>query len=712
MNISGSKYSAATVGLRQPSKITDQQFKLVFIYPMIFDKSVSKISPQMRDFLSNTMLKEIFISNSINMVNLANQIHSVVDNLNATSTGSQTPSGVFVVSGSGGNISTPQSTAEFNKMEIQRQIQEKTRIIKHWLDTDPQLSKLNAKMKMITLDNLMEVPVIVGTKFSQVDSFSLAFMLMVSIVNNLPLTKMENIKRIVNIIKSMKPGEAHTVLNGVVQTQPTTVRSRFLSWIIDDVIGRFGGRLVSRKASSGYGKFRTTKAGDKFHGGVQKVGRGFKKTTAAAKKVNEYLSANEALSEDETFYILKTAKRDIDQLELFFKFCLDEKLLKSQYGLDVSRGQSSFIFNKTSSQLQGIYDEMQTRFLRLIGSYANPVVTSITNIMYPMGSNINVLKIRENWINELSNEIHKFITDSVDGLLNDAFNSKSQSNSKVLDNLKRLTNLCTGELKDSDDLFKQIANKLIRSNTIISNPNTLDEDNITDFVSAFDEVSYEAAAQSTRIEAALSKVFGGGLNPVLKNLFQTISAVNNDSFIKMITDNWINPSTENSNVALDIKFGNASIKVMDEMSDALNNYMYFIFMYSFQVALCKYVNIIELELDTAKNDAIEFPNYTLVVPIESIMAIAVGFASKTWKELVNRMHNNLSVSDMDVRFVKQVNENYINGIIKYLNNRLMIPNLVVVDSKKNTIYYKLMHQSSVQKLNLSSLQTYSKLSDF
>ena len=56
--------------------------------------------------------------------------------------------------------------------------------------------------------------------------------------------------------------------------------------------------------------------------------------------------------------------------------------------------------------------------------------------------------------------------------------------------------------------------------------------------------------------------------------------------------------------------------------------------------------------------------------------------------------------------IVDVNDTYIKSIIKFVARRLDVPNLIVIDSKKGDIYYKLMNQSDVNKTKITTIDTF------
>ena len=82
------------------------------------------------------------------------------------------------------------------------------------------------------------------------------------------------------------------------------------------------------------------------------------------------------------------------------------------------------------------------------------------------------------------------------------------------------------------------------------------------------------------------------------------------------------------------------------------------------------------------------------------MGLANAFVAKNWKSLL---------SGPGSQQIRNVGDNYIKGVMKFMKNRLRIPNLIIVDDKKGDVYYHFMHQSSPQKTKVRTLETFTQL---
>ncbi len=84
------------------------------------------------------------------------------------------------------------------------------------------------------------------------------------------------------------------------------------------------------------------------------------------------------------------------------------------------------------------------------------------------------------------------------------------------------------------------------------------------------------------------------------------------------------------------------------------------------------------------------------------MSLAAAFKAKNWRMLVNQEIGGRP-------FTNAMNDNYIMGAVKFIVQKLNVPNMMVIDEKKQIIYYHLMHQSSMRKAKLNTLDNFIKL---
>ncbi len=221
----------------------------------------------------------------------------------------------------------------------------------------------------------------------------------------------------------------------------------------------------------------------------------------------------------------------------------------------------------------------------------------------------------------------------------------------------------------------------------------------------------------------------------------------------------INPQQNNSRLSTMISGSNNplpleklhqhNITFINNIITALTNITVFFAYYTFFSYLCEFIQEINATIQSQKKDVLDFPNYCLVVNETVIKAIYTSLAafnySKTrqaeidQKQNPNNLPNNplnrklgpyqqpkgftkgLNLQDTKFPYVNEltdfdnmytaatfkITESEILNMIRTLNSKLHIPNLIVVDEKTGTVYYKWMYSGTfVGKLTLSTLQNY------
>lgn len=694
-------YSKATRGLRQSDIIKDQQFKLVFVYPMLVDSSVTKYTDLLRNFLTTTMLKELFISNALNLVNIASQIHPLTDEKGKPVDVQSTVANASLISGGsvgqlGGGLASTRVTGqalahplEHMKYELAGRIREKTAIIRRYLASDPKLKALNPYVEMITMDNLVDVPVIVGTKSFDIDTATLQFVFLVSVAEKLSLKDPASIKKIFDKIKKTEVDDAWKLLNNLVSKKKKDPKqsSRITRWLKN--------LLPVRWTSTGYSK--TKKLGVAAGGALSKIA----KTIVAG----DVLRREMEFDENESLQILQMAKSKLAQTELFFKFCYDSGLLKSQFGVDISQGQISTRVARVSGQIQNVFNNMYSDFVGTLTRIGNSAISSMINMLYPTESGLDELEVIKDFVfTRMLQNVRDLIFNDLMVHVNATIESGGIEASDT--RIKELKGLCVGEFRDSDNVLAD-NNKDIMNNEITSPAASYSE--MSRFMGVLSKVSSRSFGQSRDVEHALSAVLGGvDTTEILKRIYSTISTelsamldklaegynrvdFNNVAFFRAVEADPNAPGFEfNQRMVTTIK---------TQLLDAIVPYIYFLFMYHLQIALCNYVSVVDVEIETAKNDVLDFPNYTLVVPLQTIESIASALVARSWKDLIQ----------YDRGLVSAVGDSYAKGVVKHMKKRLGVPNLIVIDEQKGEVFYQLMHQSAPQKSKLKTLETFIRL---
>jgi len=125
--------------------------------------------------------------------------------------------------------------------------------------------------------------------------------------------------------------------------------------------------------------------------------------------------------------------------------------------------------------------------------------------------------------------------------------------------------------------------------------------------------------------------------------------------------------------------------------------------------------VADVDLETVSTEVTAWPNYTLVLPVEIVTALHAAIMGKSWKHMLSggqigqdldKTAKPMTKEQVSTSGISDVNDTYVKSVVKFVSNRLQVPNLIVVDSKRNEIYYKLMNQTDVNKTKLQTITTF------
>lgn len=736
MNISAPLYSRATSGLRNPqSRIPN---KLVFVYPILFEKTTIKYANNFRDFLTALILKELFISNSINLITNVSKIHPLTDpngneldvtELVSTSSSSQDPYGMGMFQNNAAiRRSGNSSQSEAMKRELDVKIKDKIEYLKKILQNDPDYKPLRPMMNMITMDNMIDIPVIVGTKMYQLDSLVLTLLMVVVVSEKerISLSDKNDIDRAFNILKQLKTEDIWKLLNNIAmrpEEEKTAVQKWFLNKLTSQLQGLRNRYSRSRRERDEY-RDQILQTGTQQQRQREIARRGARATreryivnpirtfrdryNAAGKPIEP-----ESFTMDESFEILKITQNNINQTHLFFKFCVDQNLSYTQHGTNFEDQNIGEIFIKKKGEIELSFEEIHDNFMKMIGSYGRHVYTSFIYMFYPKGSSINPLNLMETVVakNMNDNIAQNFIQKDFMQTVKASFSTSGHEDTQ--NKIKIFSNLCEKTLTDTKKIADRFASQLQR--THLQNM-TFSRDSFIAYGDTLENISSDMMHHISRMEKSILSLIKGG-QQVLNNIADIISNSFNEIYREM--EQHFENRMVNGQEITGINTQIYSVYTTANNQPILNNralfsefvedfskwskiYIYFLFLYNMQVGLCKMMSIIDVDIKLAGDNFLEFPNYTLVMPSQILVALANAIAAKSWREMVSRTGPNQ-------RLVADLNDNYMKGIIKFMINKLNVPNIFVIDEQAKKVYYKLMHHTSVKNISLTAIDAYSKM---
>jgi hypothetical protein len=704
MNIKGlSQYSKATTGIRRPDKIfQNSNFKLVFVYPMLVSdkiQNIGSIETTIRDFVSVTFLKELFIENTINIISMANQIRPISDE-----SGQQIDPFVAIAQALGRRSAgyditdlskhPPNYTVSSQyRYELQQKIKEKTAVIYQYTKTDPKLSKLRPYIEIITMGNLIDVPVIIGTKVFRVNTLALLHILIASISLKRSLTSIDNLNFICDELSKLDETRYWSLLRNLNPPIP----GAFKTWY-QNQLTKFHNAISSISARA-RGAMPVV---IQRHTAMRRLGT---QTPGVAQQTQTPGVAQQTptqFEEDSIFQVLKVVKDNLDEAKLFFRMVLDPSLLRTQFGVNISSEDSlrSGIVSELSSELNRIRGSIISDFIAISNNYGLGFLRSAANSVMPNPApvDIDLLDLINQYFN---NDLIDRLNDGIQNFLSDFKSSFEKTKYNVMsDSIGEIREFCRQSYK-----FEHINNfELLPGFTT---------QQFTDFVNILDRFASECSVNSKNLETLIRK-FDDSLMGALGNIKAAISNSIRQIF-NVLQSRYNMQQNTVPEVCMRIQGLTVNVVVSNFIPSLVNHLteiFYFIFLASVQKAICNFVVLANVQLERSTSEVTSWPNYILVLPVEIITALHTAIISKSWKELTTVDQGGTRVpatrEAIQQTGVTVVSENYIKGIVKFVSMRLQIPNLFVIDSKNGDVYYQLMYQTGINKTKLNTLETFVK----
>jgi hypothetical protein len=699
MNITGyGQYSKAAAGIRDPKKNMNSQLKLIFIYPiLIADRIKVQSTPPfeqlIRDFISVTFLSDLFIENAFTIIGTANQIRPLWDEQNKTI---DPISGILRfqaaqqgISSAGYGTSSPNYNVDAGYSEkLQQKINQKTATIQQLLKVDPKFAKFRPYIETITMGNMIEVPVVIGTSSFQVDTLTLMWVLIASIGLNLSLDSETNIGIIFKELENLDEEKYWRLLNNLI-TDPT-VRQNLGSWFQRGVIG------VSR--------------------GIERVTRRFNilpgiQHAASNKrfKVQSQIDNEQKLITQQQFAPLYLNQNNLDQTRTYFKFVLNRTLSERRFGLGDTDEMTSRVRVQDASlgsHSSRYRDFLINSFIDIMSTTGTVLLLSVGNLISISSSDLNIVNVKKDTIDD---NLFDNITNIVGKLFANINDSFRQENMK--EKIESLKDLCS---IDSVEVIENVNNWA--GEISISTPSFSSQEYLR-FVDLFEKSNGISKSSSLKLERQLQTVisntflteFNSNLI-VIKNLISQVIK----NFIKEFVDEE-NQTPQSQFILDDLGIADRS-KILGQIIPAfhggLTDIFYFLFLAKFQEVLCRFISVADVEIEKSVNEVTSWPNYTLVLPVEIVVALHAAIMGKSWKHMLSGGQIGRSLRPNSTPLAKEqinmpdINSTYIKSIVKFIAQRLNVPNLIVVDSKRGEVHYQLMNQSDVNKTRIQTLATF------
>ncbi len=693
MNISGAPmYSKEVDAMRNPMAHSDINNKLVFLYPMGIEKTIATtphtsivkgeaniLEKLLRSFFSISVLKEIFASNALNLIKTASTYQP---NINQEPVSKQLIGSMLrgdVSSRYDGTVysSTQTTYNPIDSATLQNKVNTKIKDIKNLIKSNQRLRKLNPFMEVITLQNMMDVPVIVGTWPYQMDMTALFTLLSAAIVARKRLDKWENVKYLLNSIRRSPDDSIYKMLQVVINVEKNN---------------SVPGSVLNTSLIGGEPDDFTKLKQQIFNAEDEKTKNNL---------INRY---DELTSDYAKTYIYNLKQDKLKELEISFMYLLDPDRLAARNGLSREVGQASQAVKRLSPQTELLFNRTRQQITDFL-SGADSLFSSIYMLFSPVApingvwneNSMNYLSMRNRFIDSVSSNFDVFFStlkSNFETLLSDSVDSASASIKKI----KQSCDVAKEEFISSINLF----HKTMNDNKI---PPSFNINMVQNFAVGVDKLSGKYRTIHKNVLYSLRQFFGDDVINIVESSFKEL--------IDNAIDSYFQPfgltSTPDTNLQARIYVLNSENpglvterihrQLLLQLTLATKLIMETIFLSIFKINLCDFVEVADVEFEVTKADVLDPINYCLVIPLELVQALFIIYTKRNWKNAV--ISSGAGFNPLNSGNSKQV--------VKLLAQQLGIPNLIVMDNKKGEVLFSFKYlQNNVEKLKLTAVDTFVK----
>lgn len=762
------RYSEIIRGLKQSSSIKDQDNKLIFTFPILCEKSVSSNLQLIRKFISVSILKELIVNNSINIIKLSSYVPGYGEtekSINAQEIMVNSMKGLNSLNNSQSisdiraNMYNDSDLAQ-RKYELQNKINEKTAYIQQFLESDAKLKNLLPYIEILTLNNFINVPVIVGTKGYPMEQAPLFLIILGSLGTNKPLNSPNNVSYIIAEYKKYKPEEFWKILNTLESKQSTKgifksiLENRKLRTMVDNtwirlkkiynfvkdtdqkignkvntpenpnlwsiskrifslgigvmLMNNFKNSLLSqRKALTDTNNIRTTS------GTVGDI-RNEIDYNAPGNEILMQLHVNNMYTPLESLAIYNISSSKLKDAAIIWDKVLNPNTIKKEYGIDFTSGgkvQSATVIEHNLPNYTSKVPILKK--ISVDDTSSNMVGLSLKSI-YNMLTEINSGMLKDN--SKLIDEFTNKLSESIDKIESNYIRTsvgqmKSYNPEDIIDIIKEIKTMQKIDINEMVSLNNKLYSSIDRTQLYTKE---FSFNNYQNFMKTMANNDIEIVTKTNYYFKYITKVLNDTNSKSLRSaLKDELTSVVNAYFNELTSYDGFDifetairrclqesPEMDNSDIIL---VADKFKKYYNQLSVSLRDYIIHMLEFTFALGcvslLVDYVNFIEADIKAFDSDVTSEYNYTLVIPLELVISLNAIIVAKSFKKILESK-NEMEYSRLNL------SEPYIKGMVKYMYNNLGIPNLFVIDSKSNTVYYRMMYQSDVIKTNLNNMNSF------
>jgi len=587
---------------------------------------------------------------------------------------------------------------------------------------------------------MVTIPMIVGTKAYYTDLNVMYWILLIAISRNIKINSQNVLDTIKNLMKFVNPTNYHYLLftdegrkrledlSGIdVNSKENPIRAKEIqdqfqrnqdkfgkafAIIKDDlIIKNLGDWVVS---NFDFGGILTSIKDD-----IKEIVNTYDKLKASTNPIiKSLLKIKDVLLQEieknKKQYISIYAATQLSQLIqnesekslIFFRICLDRAKWDRYVGVNATNNQG--IMDYTVNKLSPEFSVVEGKSLSTFSSFVTSNIISSIQLTIYAAESINMpfeidaeMKNLSRLIITIAKEYNTKLWSTIITDLKLMFNDANVNNIDISENLKSLTQLNAIKLNDNEN---ELQNSVAYN---FSNQNKIFESD-TNYITYINHLSNLATKFNTKNELLtnlLTTTFANEkdtinkqINDFRNNISTTVESTYNEIFLPpstYATGRIIQDHPQVHTLFKSTYTNDQIIRILMEANRAMSLCITEMTLYFFLFSLISYIdemiNIVNVQIEIVKKDATDFPNYCIVLPYYLIEGFYHAKVADLFKKALYSSNPGSVISDSSIHSKNpKINQGDNKKIIDYISGLLDIPNIILIDEKTDTFYYKFM----------------------
>jgi hypothetical protein len=654
-----------------------EKMKLVFVYPMVIDNILKEYQNDMRDFATVNFVAALKTSSALDVTAKATAPLPPAEAITPAQALNQQLSHLDVYQ----QMSMPMyHQFRSSSQEQQQRIDKYYDFLKNQIQHDPRYAQLSPMFSSIDVDNeyFVEIPLIVGTRPYTVPSLSLYWVLLIAMIKGLDLSNSNNLARIKTMTKIITDKNYYKML--------------------------FGDRVLTQELGKTVGASK-----------LEKIAK-LPSTTDGGVTQQRFAGRSYAGRQQASYNIIgNLVKYGYDQAADRLHRLTDEKAweMNNEGIISTPSNIISKVMDTTIAERKSKYTQAVSTFDNSLGNFVIPQIYSFYTILE---SQINIGNLLNRFTGRLQDDLlggtsgfdivgESYANISRRGGDTDAMLSTFETSCASLRELN-IYNLFRGTY--GEDLTRQVSSAfsgedllnfvnstkqlMAKVGPLIANL----EDQLHQISPKSDQQIRGPYGVRSKIRSMVDDLFNDSKSPdgCLYQMYRSNPNPNNNEsdHVRMVQQLGLEGNER--------KIHRVLTDIVSNGITAVSDLIYFFYLYSLFNMLCDYLKVVKVKIKATDHDVVDFPNYTLVIPIEYIKGIWHARAARSFEDMV--------LDIKDPARTEVLNPKSIILTINDIVNSLRIPNLIVVDKHKKEIYYRFMNQTFPIKISASTFNSFIK----